>query len=1719
MSLQPIAHPLPGERVVALSPQNATEAAALWLRRPNVFPGRALTAATLQQRQQWQAGRIALRGQEGVPGVVTGLEVSAATVAGQTGFAATRIRIERGRALAASGEDVVLNRPLECLLADVPVVAPPGFFANGSGVSDPSADGSLRPRALNATLGTLVPAAQATLPAVGVLVLQPVTVDTANLDPLDPCDRSACDEGQTGDPAAFEDWRIADGVRLVWYVWPTEWRSLQAPDAAQRNHLAWTVFQAEAALASGAVLPWQEWGAPVAMVRLDAARRPVWLDRASVVRQGGRSRDARLLLAGGALGADSRLPALWRARIEQFAEQVAAAGDPSPRPADLAAGFARFLPPVGLLPRNAFDVATRRSEFFPAGFDLDAAPVPVEQLDLAVRASAGLAPLDLSAAESVRLLVPVPLASWEPRLLLRETVDPEFQRTLDRFLLDRSRALGGRQGLRTREALLQRAITGTLPPVTAFDDDDEALERESLSPWGPPPPGGGHRSALRAGLHQHYFERAGETFAIQGDRLYCWVYLDPEQPPRMLMLQWHSGGTWEHRAYWGENLAAWGQNGTASRARLGDLPTRGAWVRLEVPAASVGLAQGSVIDGMAFTLYDGRAAYGMTGSATGNGETKWFCNVLPGGAQRFGDEPFELLTHNDLWAPFEPTLGVLPAQADVLPPTSGAHHDGGGEGVHQHFIDGVTTPFTAAAGESLFAWAYLDPNNPPRTVMLQWRTQAGGWEQRAFWGHDLMPWGVSGTNSRRRAGALPQPGRWVRLEVSAQSVGLEGVALIGIAFTLHGGHAVFGAAGAGPRDGNGRLQSERVWFAGSLPPGAVARGLWNFVAPRDMVSPTPAANTGQVQALADLYAHPALQVLSDQERAQLYLRGVEGFAAYLASRADRADDIVDYGFVKVQTDVYRVRQLVLGTTAATRLAVSPALASIAQAETAVASQTQIASFLSELKLTPGGVAAPGPSAPRAMRRFVAEEAPATVALARRTAPAESGDVAVGGLHAMAPGAQAAMAIGGLSIGGMTTMLAREEVVEARPVIRVQTASPTPKPVAREVAAASGITPIIRVALPPPPSPREVVNASPLIGQSFVRTTTLAQRLEDPKSKEARDYATASRFESVTALVRLHDALTDEDGGIVPGLFEGLDVRGLEDDGFLADVPVVEGRKPVSRPFADFIANRGLLRKMMEVPLRLPPQIPGAAAASSDPDEAAMFSDATDLSDHVVALMRKMEGRIKLYRDAVAACQPVLQELRAGVATANTRLRGVAEQLAEARHDVSVARALFEEEMERVDGINERRARVLAEEVKFIAFVRPREADTLRATPTHAVDPGLVEPPVPACLREHPDVPEALDDMLRVVREAPARWFVNAPPLLHKLDRVDYLVRTLETAQVRALAGIAMPALAVQKATPIMAMPFMAMPAGVFAGTQAAPARALGVANAAAGFGLFNAMAATVKAPAARLQASITQVATRQAEALAPRLAAVRTLDVAGLAATATWQAVRAQAEEVVSFADLAEGGHGRADVARAAAAELANIRSIAACLHAEFSGVMPSLRLDWAEALSAFDDPPNLRNLASLPRWAEIPYIDRRQMQAYVDWLFAQVEPNQPQGVALVNDVVRMCLLLASHAPVDRIVAGRMARPVAGVVPGVRIPLAVADPARLRVGMAAMLMRGDNVVARAVVEDVGRLEVSAHVVHTVAARLDLGDDVRVHFDDAAMLSLKAAGAKRTRFGR
>lgn len=124
-----------------------------------------------------------------------------------------------------------------------------------------------------------------------------------------------------------------------------------------------------------------------------------------------------------------------------------------------------------------------------------------------------------------------------------------------------------------------------------------------------------HKSAMKSGVHQHYFANAAPLQVNQHDILFAHALLDPHNPPAQVMLQWNDG-TWEHRAYWGQSRIPWGTEGTASRRYLGPLPPTGRWVRLDVPATLVGL-EGRAVHGMAFTLFDGQASWDVAGRRAG----------------------------------------------------------------------------------------------------------------------------------------------------------------------------------------------------------------------------------------------------------------------------------------------------------------------------------------------------------------------------------------------------------------------------------------------------------------------------------------------------------------------------------------------------------------------------------------------------------------------------------------------------------------------------------------------------------------------------------------------------------------------------------------------------------------------------------------------------------------------------------------------------------------------------------------------------------------------------------------------------------------------------------------------------------------------------------------------------------------------------------------------
>ena len=119
------------------------------------------------------------------------------------------------------------------------------------------------------------------------------------------------------------------------------------------------------------------------------------------------------------------------------------------------------------------------------------------------------------------------------------------------------------------------------------------------------------------------------------------------------------------------------------------------------------------------------------------------------------------------------------------------------EGLIQHLADAAKQPLELVAGDVLFSYVWLDPENPPTQVMLQFNPDGKSWSHRAYWGADDIPFGKGADNeAHRRRGDLPGAGEWVRLEVPIAEVGLvPGDKVTNFAFTQFGGRAYWDESG------------------------------------------------------------------------------------------------------------------------------------------------------------------------------------------------------------------------------------------------------------------------------------------------------------------------------------------------------------------------------------------------------------------------------------------------------------------------------------------------------------------------------------------------------------------------------------------------------------------------------------------------------------------------------------------------------------------------------------------------------------------------------------------------------------------------------------------------------------------------------------------------------------------------------------------------------------
>ncbi|MEI6233180.1 MAG: PQQ-binding-like beta-propeller repeat protein [Planctomycetota bacterium] len=165
-----------------------------------------------------------------------------------------------------------------------------------------------------------------------------------------------------------------------------------------------------------------------------------------------------------------------------------------------------------------------------------------------------------------------------------------------------------------------------------------------------------------------------------------WVYIDPQKPPQMIMVQFSNGDftNMVARAYWGSPVLTWGRDGANAMKKIGELPKPGVWTELRVSPFDVDL-ENLEIKFLALTSVGGLTYFDHVGYTINQKETVLIDGKLP-----------------EKWqAQYSPVVFVdSPKRAGLPSMTFGAFHQ----------VDGLyNTHFKSADWAPLMSFASLRP--------------------------------------------------------------------------------------------------------------------------------------------------------------------------------------------------------------------------------------------------------------------------------------------------------------------------------------------------------------------------------------------------------------------------------------------------------------------------------------------------------------------------------------------------------------------------------------------------------------------------------------------------------------------------------------------------------------------------------------------------------------------------------------------------------------------------------------------------------------------------------------------------------------------------------------------------------------------------------------------------------------------------------------------------
>jgi flagellar hook assembly protein FlgD len=128
-----------------------------------------------------------------------------------------------------------------------------------------------------------------------------------------------------------------------------------------------------------------------------------------------------------------------------------------------------------------------------------------------------------------------------------------------------------------------------------------------------------------------------------------------------------------------------------------------------------------------------------------------------------------------------------------------SHTDAGGDGTHGHYFIHADKTLSFSANDNIIQYVFLDPADPPSEVLLQFYTDDGDGEHRAYWKYSssdhigsessINTGGQDGTKSLYYMGIITETGKWIRLKIPASAIGLSGKEVKGVAFVTYDGKA------------------------------------------------------------------------------------------------------------------------------------------------------------------------------------------------------------------------------------------------------------------------------------------------------------------------------------------------------------------------------------------------------------------------------------------------------------------------------------------------------------------------------------------------------------------------------------------------------------------------------------------------------------------------------------------------------------------------------------------------------------------------------------------------------------------------------------------------------------------------------------------------------------------------------------------------------------------